>query len=110
MVADVAWIALNAAVGAPPNACAIVTSTGTRTTITSHGDDENPPGREPLSRRAPRTRTLTGICALATREISANALRVAAIRGRLKAAKAADGTWRSSQAWVQEYAAARYKR
>jgi hypothetical protein len=37
--------------------------------------------------------------ALATPQISANALRVAAIRGRLKAAKAADGTWRSSRAW-----------
>jgi hypothetical protein len=53
---------------------------------------------------------LVPLPALASREISANALRVAAIRGRLKAAKAADGTWRSSQAWVQEYAAARYKR
>ncbi len=38
-------------------------------------------------------------------ELSANALRVAAIRGRLKAAKAADGTWRSSRAWVDEYRA-----
>jgi hypothetical protein len=53
---------------------------------------------------------LVPLPALATSEISANALRVAAIRGRLKAAKAADGTWRSSQAWVQEYTAARYKR
>jgi fido (protein-threonine AMPylation protein) len=53
---------------------------------------------------------LVPLPALASREISANALRVAAIRGRLEAAKAADGTWRSSQAWVQEYAAARYKR
>ena len=48
--------------------------------------------------------------ALATPDISANALRVAAIRGRLKAAKAADGTWRSSRAWVDEYTTARYKR
>ncbi len=48
--------------------------------------------------------------ALATKEISANALRVAAVRGRLKAAKAADGSWRSSSAWVEEYAASRYKR
>lgn len=53
---------------------------------------------------------LVPLPALATPEISANALRVAAIRGRLKAAKAADGTWRSSQAWVTEYATARYKR
>jgi len=53
---------------------------------------------------------LVPLPALATPEISANALRVAAIRGRLKAAKAADGTWRSSRAWVEEYTAARYKR
>lgn len=48
--------------------------------------------------------------ALASREVSANALRVAAIRSRLKAAKAGDGTWRSSRAWVDEYLAARYRR
>jgi hypothetical protein len=48
--------------------------------------------------------------ALATDRLSANALRVAAVRGRLKAAKAADGTWRSSTAWVDEYVASRYKR
>jgi hypothetical protein len=48
--------------------------------------------------------------ALATPDLSANALRVAAIRGRLKAAKAADGSWRSSKAWVEEYRATRYKR
>lgn len=53
---------------------------------------------------------LAPLPALATNEISANALRVAAIRGRLKAVKAADGTWRSSRAWVAEYTAARYKR
>jgi len=53
---------------------------------------------------------LVPLPALATPEISANALRVAAIRGRLKAAKAGDGTWRSSRAWVVEYSAARYKR
>jgi fido (protein-threonine AMPylation protein) len=53
---------------------------------------------------------LVPLPALATTEVSANALRVAAIRGRLKAAKAADGTWRSSRAWVEEYTAIRYKR
>lgn len=47
---------------------------------------------------------------LATKELSANALRVAATRGRLKASKAADGTWRSTRAWVDEYIANRYKR
>jgi hypothetical protein len=53
---------------------------------------------------------LVPLPALATDELSANALRVAAVRGRLKAAKAADGTWRSSRAWVDEYRALRYKR
>lgn len=53
---------------------------------------------------------LVPLPALATDELSANALRVAAIRGRLKAAKAADGMWRSSRAWVDEYRATRYKR
>ncbi len=53
---------------------------------------------------------LVPLPALATGELSANALRVAATRGRLKAAKAADGTWRSSTAWVEEYVASRYKR
>lgn len=53
---------------------------------------------------------LVPLPALATGELSSNALRVAAVRGRLKAAKAADGTWRSSTAWVEEYVASRYKR
>jgi Fic family protein len=53
---------------------------------------------------------LVPLPALATDKLSANALRVAAVRGRLKAAKAADGTWRSSRAWVDEYEASRYKR
>ena len=48
--------------------------------------------------------------ALATASLSANALRVAAVRGRLEAAKGHDGAWRSSRAWVEEYEAARYKR
>lgn len=53
---------------------------------------------------------LVPLPALATERLSANALRVAATRGRLKAAKAADGTWRSSSVWVEEYEASRYKR
>jgi hypothetical protein len=53
---------------------------------------------------------LVPLPALATDLLSANALRVAATRGRLKASKAADGTWRSSRAWVDEYVAGRYKR
>ncbi len=53
---------------------------------------------------------LVPLPALAAEDLSANALRVAAIRGRLKAAKAADGTWRSSRAWAEEYKRTRYKR
>lgn len=53
---------------------------------------------------------LVPLPALATEKLSSNALRVAAVRGRLKAAKAADGTWRSSTIWVKEYEASRYKR
>jgi hypothetical protein len=48
--------------------------------------------------------------ALACERISANALRVAATRGRLEASKAADGTWRSTRAWVDEYLTGRYER
>lgn len=53
---------------------------------------------------------LVPLPALAGPEISANALRVAATRGRLKASKGADGTWRSTRAWVDEYVAGRYRR
>lgn len=44
------------------------------------------------------------------RAVLDNPLRVAAVRGRLKASKASDGTWRSSSVWVEEYVASRYKR
>ncbi len=47
---------------------------------------------------------------LASEEVSMNALRVAAARGRLKAQKAADGTWRSTRLWVDEYKASREER
>ncbi len=53
---------------------------------------------------------LVPLPALATESLSANALRVAAVRGRLKAQKAADGTWRSSRTWVNDYMATRYRR
>jgi hypothetical protein len=53
---------------------------------------------------------LVPLPALASNRISANALRVAATRGRLKASKAADGTWRSTRAWVEEYLSGRYER
>lgn len=47
---------------------------------------------------------------LATAELSADALRVAAARGRLKASRGGDGSWRSSRAWVDEYARGRSRR
>jgi hypothetical protein len=53
---------------------------------------------------------LVPLPALTSPDISANALRVAATRGRLKASKAADGTWRSTRVWVDEYLASRYDR
>jgi cell filamentation protein, protein adenylyltransferase len=53
---------------------------------------------------------LVPLPALATERQSANALRVAAVRGRLRAVKDRDGTWRSSRAWVEEYVERRYRR
>jgi Fic family protein len=41
---------------------------------------------------------------------SQDALRVAAIRGRLRAQKSPDGTWLSSKKWVREYQNSRYQR
>jgi Fic family protein len=48
--------------------------------------------------------------ALASKGISENALRVAATRGRLRAVKEKDGTWRSSKKWVADYLASKHKR
>ncbi|WP_306214042.1 Fic family protein [Actinoplanes sp. RD1] len=48
--------------------------------------------------------------ALASKKISENALRVAATRGRLRAIKDQDGTWRSSKKWVSEYLSSKHKR
>src|SRR6202163_2118996 len=45
---------------------------------------------------------------LASKELTAVALRNAAQRSRLKAMRAADGSWRSSRQWVEEYRADRY--
>jgi len=42
--------------------------------------------------------------------LTANALRVAAIRGRLRAQKSGQGTWLSSKKWVQEYQKNKYSR
>jgi len=53
---------------------------------------------------------LVPLQALATPTLSANALRVAATRGRLKATKGGDGVWRSSKAWVARYVRSRHTR
>ena len=46
--------------------------------------------------------------ALATKDVSARALRNAAQRSRLKGIRAEDGSWRSSRQWVDEYRRDRY--
>jgi hypothetical protein len=48
--------------------------------------------------------------ALATRELTEDALRTAAHRGRLRAVKGDDGAWRSSKKWVGDYVKSRHKR
>ncbi len=53
---------------------------------------------------------LVPLAALATADLQASALRVAAIRGRLRAVRDPDGRWRSSRRWVGEYRKNRYRR
>jgi hypothetical protein len=53
---------------------------------------------------------LVPLAALADSRINAAALRTAAIRGRLQATRSADGQWRSTRNWVEEYLASRYRR
>jgi len=53
---------------------------------------------------------LVPLAALAGEGITHNALRVAAIRGRLQATKGPDGQWRSSRSWVDQYLATRHHR
>lgn len=53
---------------------------------------------------------LVPLAALATVHVTANALRVAATRGRLQATRGSDGQWRSSRNWVDDYLARRYSR
>lgn len=53
---------------------------------------------------------LVPLPALADDGLTADALRVAAARGRLEASKGADGTWRSSRDWVNAYKATRNRR
>ncbi|MDN5860206.1 MAG: Fic family protein, partial [Pseudonocardia sp.] len=53
---------------------------------------------------------LVPLAALQTKDITAGALRAAAVRGALQAAKGPDGQWRSSRNWVDAYAATRKAR
>jgi hypothetical protein len=55
-------------------------------------------------------RRLVPLPALADRDLTEGALRVAANRGRLRAQKGSDGHWRSTRAWVDEYKASRHRR
>lgn len=53
---------------------------------------------------------LVPLAALADDDLNAGALRVAAKRGRLQASQGADGQWRSTRNWVEEYRVSRYRR
>ncbi len=53
---------------------------------------------------------LVPLAALARPDLSATALRSAAIRGRLQATRGSDGQWRSTRNWVDEYQQRRYER
>jgi cell filamentation protein, protein adenylyltransferase len=53
---------------------------------------------------------LVPLSALATADLSAGALRIAASRGRLRAQHGSDGQWRSTRTWVDEYGQFRYRR
>lgn len=53
---------------------------------------------------------LVPLAALTTDTLAEGALRIAANRGRLRAQKGADGHWRSTRAWLDEYLASRHKR
>jgi hypothetical protein len=53
---------------------------------------------------------LVPIVALATRTQSVFTLQAAIERGRVKAKKGADGQWRSTRAWVDEYVESKYRR
>jgi Fic family protein len=55
-------------------------------------------------------RQLVPLTALADKDLTEGALRVAANRGRLRAQKGDDGHWRSTRAWVDEYKAKRHQR
>ena len=46
---------------------------------------------------------LVPLAALQTKKVSHMALRLAALRGRLKAQQGSDGVWRSTKQWVDDY-------
>jgi Fic family protein len=54
--------------------------------------------------------SLVPLTALATPQLTTGALRIAANRGRLRAQHGADGQWRSTQQWVDDYVQGRYRR
>lgn len=53
---------------------------------------------------------LVPLAALSSAEVSSASLRTAANRGRLQATKGADGQWRSTRVWVDDYVRSRYVR
>lgn len=53
---------------------------------------------------------LVPLAALASNHVTAPALRIAAVRGRLQATRGPDGQWRSTQKWVDDYLTTRYRR
>lgn len=53
---------------------------------------------------------LVSLAALADHRINPAALRTAALRGRLQASRGADGQWRSTRNWVEDYLGGRYRR
>ena len=57
-----------------------------------------------------RPARLVPLAALADRRITVDALRTAAIRGRLPATRGAGGQWRSTRNWVDDYLDRRYRR
>jgi Fic/DOC family len=53
---------------------------------------------------------LVPLAALATKDFTEGALRIAANRGRMRAQKTSSGQWRSSKAWFDDYVQSRHKR
>jgi len=53
---------------------------------------------------------LVPLAALADHRVKADALRTAAVRGRLQATRGGDGQWRSTRNWVDDYLERRYRR